>query len=429
MIQPFHPASQCCYDAPLGQGTIKPGTAEGNVANEKHVAKLKEGVEAWNVWRGDSPGTRPDLSGADLSGATLSGATLSEADLSEADLSGATLSGATLSEATLNGADLSGANLIRANLSEADLIGADLIGADLSGADLSGATLIRANLSGATLSEANLSEATLIGANLSGADLIEATLSGATLSGATLSGATLNGADLNGADVTAAHSYFTAWVNIDLSQVTGLETVVHEYGPSSVGVDTLEKSKGKIPDVFLRGCGVSEEMIEHYRSILGSRSPIQFYSCFISHSSRDGEFVETLHSRLQKKGLRVWYAPEDLKGGQHVRDQLHEAIKLHDKLLLVLSPASMKSTWVADEVIRARKRERKEKRKVLFPISICPFKALKRWELNDDDTGEDLAREIRRFHVPDFSSWKNHDAFTAAFEKLMDDLRQSGEKA
>jgi len=51
------------------------------------------------------------------------------------------------------------------------------------------------------------------------------------------------------------------------------------------------------------------------------------------------------------------------------------------------------------------------------------------------DTGEDLAdppslcfgaaREVCKNHIPDFSNWKNHDAFERAFARLEKDLRSS----
>jgi hypothetical protein len=40
---------------------------------------------------------------------------------------------------------------------------------------------------------------------------------------------------------------------------------------------------------------------------------------------------------------------------------------------------------------------------------------LKKWECLDSDTGEDLAAAVRKYHFPDFSNWKNHDAFEHAF--------------
>src|SRR5207344_2362243 len=64
-------------------------TGDASMANDEHVALLKQGVDAWNAWREENPDIRPDLSGADLGGANLGGANLSGADLSGADLTGA----------------------------------------------------------------------------------------------------------------------------------------------------------------------------------------------------------------------------------------------------------------------------------------------------------------------------------------------------
>jgi hypothetical protein len=50
---------------------------------------------------------------------------------------------------------------------------------------------------------------------------------------------------------------------------------------------------------------------------------------------------------------------------------------------------------------------------------------LKKWECLDSATGEDLAEEVRKYHILDFSNWKNHDAFERAFARLETDLRTS----
>ncbi len=146
------------------------------MANEEHLAILKQGVDAWNAWRKENPEVKPDLSGAYLSGAKLEGANLYGAKLSGAYLEGAYLEGADLREADLRGAALKEADLREADLREADLGGADLREAKLKGADLSGADLSKAKLSGADLS----------GADLSGADLSKANLSKTNLGGAKL---------------------------------------------------------------------------------------------------------------------------------------------------------------------------------------------------------------------------------------------------
>jgi len=338
------------------------------MANEEHLRILEKGVEAWNKWRKENPDIRPDLNGADLRRAGLSGADLGGADLS--------------------GADLSGAELIEAHLSRVCLDGADLSGAHLSKADL-------------------------IGAHLSGTHLIEADLSEVHLSGAALIGA-----DLSGANVERATVGWNVYSDVDLSVVKGLDTVEH-VGPSTVGIDTIYKSKGKIPEVFLRGCGVPDEFIAQIAPLF--IKPIQFYSCFISYSSKNQDFAERLHNDLQAKGVRCWFAPEDLKIGDKFRTRIDEAIRYHDKLLLILSEHSINSDWVEKEVETAFEKERQQKRTVLFPIRL------------DDviwGTGQAWAADIRRTrHIGDFANWKDHDAYQKAFERLLRDLKAESAEA
>jgi len=96
---------------------------------------------------------------------------------------------------------------------------------------------------------------------------------------------------------------------------------------------------------------------------------------------------------------------------------------MHDKLLLILSEHSINSEWVKTEISKARKREIKENRRVLFPIRLCPFEALRGWECFDADTGKDSAREIREYFIPDFSNWRDHDAYKLPFDRLLKDLQ------
>ncbi len=130
---------------------------------------------------------------------------------------------------------------------------------------------------------------------------------------------------------------------------------------------------------------------------------------------------------MQQERLRVWYAPEDMKGGRKSCRQIDEAIRVHDKLLLVLSKHSMESEWVKSEIRWARKAEQQDGRQRLFPVRLASMKAIKEWECFDSDSGKDLAVEVREYHIPDFSNWKEHDAFEASFKKLLNDLRKSEE--
>jgi hypothetical protein len=190
---------------------------------------------------------------------------------------------------------------------------------------------------------------------------------------------------------------------------------VRHLGPSNIAVNTLIRSAGKIPEKFLRSCGLPEVFITYIPILLKSIEPIQFYSCFISYSSKDQEFAERLYADLQNKGVRCWFAPEDLKIGDRFRDRIDESIRLHDKLLLILSENSVSSPWVSDEVEAAIEREHREGHTVLFPIKIdeAVMESEQAW-----------AAAIRRTrHVGDFTKWKDHDSYRKAFDRLLRDLR------
>jgi uncharacterized protein YjbI with pentapeptide repeats len=215
------------------------------MANQEHLARLKEGADAWNQWRGENPMIQPDLSRADLTGMHLRGADLSEADLSGANLAGMHLPGVHLAAADLLGTRLSGAQFFQANLREADLSRADLAEAHLSEADLA-----RANLAGAHLRGVDLMGAAFFKANLRGADLRRANLFGADLAEADLSGADLRGADLRtailvetnfeGANLVRCKVYGTSAWNVRLTGAQQSDVVITPRDEPEITVDNLE---------------------------------------------------------------------------------------------------------------------------------------------------------------------------------------------
>ncbi|MEL6399558.1 MAG: toll/interleukin-1 receptor domain-containing protein [Cyanobacteria bacterium J06626_4] len=333
------------------------------MANEEQVALLRQGAEVWNQWRRDNPNEAIDLIDVDLSGADLIDVDLSGADFSDADLSFA---------------DLSGADLSFANLSFANLIDVDFSDADFSDADLSFANLSFANLSFANLSFANLS-----------------------------------GADLSDADLSSAILGETVFADVDLSQVKELPACRHN-GPSTLDHRTLSRS-GQLPESFLRGVGLPDTFIDYIPSLFNQ--PLQFYSCFISYSHQDEAFAKRLHADLQDKGVRCWYAPEDLPIGEKIRVGIDQAIRKHDKLLLILSEHSVNSQWVESEVESALEKERESNKLVLFPVRI-------------DDTvmqnRDGWPRAIKNTrNIGNFCNWKDYDAYQQVFERLVRDLKTS----
>ncbi|WP_417391983.1 pentapeptide repeat-containing protein [Gimesia sp.] len=182
--------------------------------NPEHVEIVKQGAEAVEKWRKENPGERLDLSWAELS--------------------------KIFCKRKENWENSRKANLTKIDLSEADLNYANLIEVDLEQANLSRAELYNADLRGANLRQTDLSQAKMRGANLSEASLDKA--------------------DLRGTDLSGANSANTTWADLDLSQTIGLRTIQH-HKASEIGIKTLIKSNGKIPNEFLRGCGLTDNII------------------------------------------------------------------------------------------------------------------------------------------------------------------------
>jgi hypothetical protein len=150
-----------------------------------------------------------------------------------------------------------------------------------------------------------------------------------------------------------------------------------------------------------------------------------FSSCFISHSSKDAKFAQKLAVRLRQQGIRVWYAPEDILPGEKIYDQVKKAISSFDRLLIILSQASMTSAWVQTELSSAIARERQERKRVLFPIALVSIETIKQWVCFDSDSGTDIARELRSYHIPDLSDWKNPVVFDKELSKITAALEES----
>ena len=332
------------------------------MANQQQLDRLQAGVSNWNEWRKNNDAI------IDLSGANLSGANLSRTYLG-------------------------GANLEDTNLSSVNLISADLFETDLSGANLEDTNLSSTNFEGANLSRANLSRAKLNRTYLSRANL-------------------------EGANLGYAMTYQTTFNDLDLRKVKGLKAINHQ-GPSGITTSTLERSQGEIPESFLRGAGLSDTFIEYARSLV--QSPIQYYTCFISYSSKNQDFAERIYADLQSKGVRCWYAPEDLKIGDYFAERIEQAIRTYDKLMVILSEHSVSSSWVEDEVRAAQEKEERFKREqalkktVLFPVKID--------EAIEEVPNQWAARLRRQRHIGDFIHWKDHDSYQKAFQRLLRDLK------
>jgi uncharacterized protein YjbI with pentapeptide repeats len=351
------------------------------MADAEQLKLLKQGVAIWNRWRKENPNTIIDLSKADLVTVKLSQADFRGANLTNATFRESVLAGVDFDEADLWGATFRDANLSRANFWSADLRVADFIHSDLS-------------------------NAILVGANLSGAYL-HATKMSSAIFGSTTIGST------------------------DLSKIMGLEEVIHQE-KSILGHETLSISKGQIPEVFLRGCGLSDWEIESAKLYnpdlsnheidkilykihdLRATQPLQISPLFISYSHADNAFVDKIEGHLNAKGIRFWRDVHHATAGR-LEKQIDRAIRHNPTVLVILSENSIKSDWVEHEVRTVRELEKETGRDVLCPVALDDGWKESPWPKR-------VMEQVMEYNILDFSRWEDDGEFEKLFKKLIDGL-------
>jgi hypothetical protein len=203
----------------------------------------------------------------------------------------------------------------------------------------------------------------------------------------------------------------TAFSDIDLSLSKGLESIRH-YGPSTVGIDTIYRSKCNIPEGFLRGAGVPEDFITYMKSLVGKA--IDFYSSFINYSSKDDDFTRRLYADLQAKNVRCWKFDENAKWGEPVWGKVDTAIRHYDKLVVICSEHSLQSVPVIREIERALQKEDREHRNVLFPIRIDDY-LFNEW---DHPRKADVVSKV----IGHFRGWNDLATYAKALPRFLDAL-------
>ena len=132
--------------------------------------------------------------------------------------------------------------------------------------------------------------------------------------------------------------------------------------------------------------------------------------------------------------VTCWQDLHDLRGGDYWLRQINEAIKHHDKFLLVCSEASLQRHWVVEEIVTAIAQEKALGRQKLFPIRIDDYlfseelTALAREKVTCGAWTLDWVRYIRAYQAPDFRKWKRHDAYQTAFQNLLRDLKDPAKR-
>jgi hypothetical protein len=253
---------------------------------------------------------------------------------------------------------------------------------------------------------------------------------------ADLAGVNLSETNWTKADLSEAYIGWIAFADCDLSVTkSGLESIRH-YGPSHIATDTLVRCGWKLPETFLKGCGLSPwevltakmydpdltpvQLADLQYEIFDLRSKGTLYigGVFISYSWDDSKFVDKLHDHLTREGVNVWLDRHEMLAGD-IQKQVHRAIRSNDVVVLVLSESSIESDWVENELDMARKKEKEEKRDVLCPVSLDDS-----WKtrVEMDSTNRALWLTLTDKLILDFSKWKTK-AFSGQFGKLLKGMK------
>ena len=141
-----------------------------------------------------------------------------------------------------------------------------------------------------------------------------------------------------------------------------------------------------------------------------------YHSCVLSYATQDQPFAEKLHADLVRAGVSCWFAPQDLRQGDKLRDEIFAAIRHHEKLLLVLSAHAIESQWVEEEVDAALDWEHRHPGSyLLFPARLDEqvFRTDKAWAVT-----------VRQRFIGDFQRWHEDLAYQQAFQRLLRDLKR-----
>lgn len=90
---------------------------------------------------------------------------------------------------------------------------------------------------------------------------------------------------------------------------------------------------------------------------------------FISHASKDKDFVDRLVSDLAAHAIPVWYDKLDVRLGDSIPGKINSGISEAKYFLIVLSPAAVKSNWVLEELNAALMRQVASAGTFLIPFS------------------------------------------------------------
>lgn len=332
------------------------------------------------------------------------------ADFSNSEIRNIDLSGLDLTCETFDGS-------FNTRFIKSDLRGSNFSGCNLVAVDFASANLRGAKIKNAEMRKSNLYNALLEGTNLTGSNLSRGNLYSAELVGTVVD-------DVN---FTKAQFGQTSIARLDLSKANNLNEATHrQTSPidsealrlTGLGLRHQPDSRRREIFRFLANTGMSDETLSLFRSSVSK--PYEFFSVFISHSSKDKKFAKKIYGDLQAAGINCWFDEHEILPGHDILDEIDKGIRIWEKMVLICSKNSLSpqsSWWVEQEIERALSKERSARKAglpckpTLIPIAIDNY-------LNSGWQSRYKASVVA-LHVGDFRRWKDSRAYSISLQRLI----------
>ena len=149
---------------------------------------------------------------------------------------------------------------------------------------------------------------------------------------------------------------------------------------------------------------------------------------FLSHSTKDKQFVQTLAAELEAEKIEPWLCEIDIEFGDNFVAKIEEGLRDADLTVLFWSPEAARSDWTRLEWTSVTAREISESRTRLGVVLLrdCAIPELLRVKHRIDartDPGKSAARDRGMDQAPsrhaplsgDKSAWRLSPASTARF--------------
>ncbi|MEH6469696.1 MAG: toll/interleukin-1 receptor domain-containing protein [Halopseudomonas sp.] len=129
---------------------------------------------------------------------------------------------------------------------------------------------------------------------------------------------------------------------------------------------------------------------------------------FLSHSSKDKDFVKKLNLSFMSYGLRTFLDDRDISVGDSIPKRIYESIDQSSHLIYVVSQSSIESNWVTEELSVAKMKQLSSDGITILPALI---------------EHTELPSSISHIKYADFTEWENHFSYELAFQQLLKPIK------